>query len=129
MKKWMIQEFQVKEGYFMLLQQLISYYLSYSGEVQIPAYSGSGGGSGQVAVQLPDEFKNKKYVVTPYVRKVETSGFNYSIRNFECFVTFSNDTEFKNGRFIINGYLVETNCNGSIVTSKNNIKVVYTVTA
>ncbi|WP_346870261.1 hypothetical protein [Clostridium sp. UBA5119] len=44
-------------------------------------------------------------------------------------MTFANDTEYKNGRFIINGYLVETNCNGSIVTSKNNIKVVYTVTA
>lgn len=105
------------------------HHLSYSGEVQIPAYSGSGSGSGQVTVQLPDEFKNKNYVVTPSVRKVETSSSNYAIRNFECFVTFASNTEYKNGRFIINGYLVETNCNDSIITSKNNIKVVYTVTA
>ncbi|WP_346913741.1 phage tail spike protein [Clostridium sp.] len=102
------------------------HHLSYSGEAQIPAYSGTGSGTGQVTITLPSEFKGKKFYITPSISKVETSNSNYAIRNMDCFVTA---VSYTNATFILNGYLVETNCNGSLITSKNNIRVVYTVTA
>lgn len=102
------------------------HHLSYSGEAQIPAYSGNGSGTGQVTITLPTEFKGKKFYINASISKVETSSSNYAIRNMDCFVTA---ISYTNATFILNGYLVETNCNGSLITSKNNIRVVYTVTA
>jgi len=102
------------------------HHLSYSGSAQIPKYTGSGSGTGQVTIQLPDEFKGKKFSVTPSVSVVRCSNFNHAVNDMGCFVTSINYT---NGTFILNGFLTEVNCNGSIISNNNNIEVVYTATA
>ncbi|MBS6601756.1 MAG: phage tail spike protein [Clostridium sp.] len=106
------------------------YHLSVSGEVKMPNFNGEGeAGASYVDITLPNEFKNKSFIINlaPSSVKSPGGGKTWALSNIVCFATQIN---YKNATFRIRAGC-SYNCldDNTSDFKTNNISINYSVIA